>query len=283
VVAPDPQARRALWQALAGLGDRAVHLAAIRSRASLDEADQELRNAGYTTVRATGVRSPYLELPGTWEELMAAVSRNLRSQLGRRRRALEREGRLVLRTTLGRDDEELERDLAAFFRIESSGWKSGAGTAILSDPRTERLYTDFAKAAAAAGWLRVHLLELDGVPVAGDLNCVFAGGIFLIKTGFDERYRQFSPGLVLRGDVLRAAVQEGSRFYDFLGGPDSYKLRWTTQLRPRVAIRAYRGALRPLAMYHARLRPALKAGAGGGRGIRGESDPPRRGRRPGGA
>ena len=281
VVAADPQARRALWQALAGLGDRAVHLAAIRSRASLDEADQELRNAGYTTVRATGVRSPYLELPGTWEELMAAVSRNLRSQLGRRRRALEREGRLVFRTTLGRDDEELERDLAAFFRVESSGWKSGAGTAILSDPRTERLYTDFAKAAAAAGWLRVHLLELDGVPVAGDLNCVFAGGMFLIKTGFDERYGQFSPGLVLRGDVLRAAVQEGSRFYDFLGGPDSYKLRWTTQLRPRVAIRAYRGALRPLALYHARLRPALKAGAGRARTLKGELA--RRGRRPGGA
>jgi CelD/BcsL family acetyltransferase involved in cellulose biosynthesis len=260
VVATDPQARRALWQALAGLGAGAVHLPGIRSRASLDEADQELRAGGYSTARATGVRSPYLELPATWDELLASLSRNHRSQLGRRRRALEREGRLAFRTTAG-GDEELERDLAAFFRVESSGWKSGAGTAILSDPRTERLYTDFAKAAAAAGWLRLHLLELDGVPVAADLNCAFAGGMFLIKTGFDERYGRFSPGLVLRGEVLRSAVREGARFYDFLGGPDSYKLRWTTELQPRAVIRAYRGARRPLARYHARLRPVLKAAA----------------------
>jgi CelD/BcsL family acetyltransferase involved in cellulose biosynthesis len=260
VVAADDQARRALWRAVAGLGAGAVDLAAIRSRASLDQAGQELRAAGYSTVEVTGVRSPYLELPGTWDALLASVSRNLRSQLGNRRRALEREGRLRFRTTVG-GEEELGRDLDAFLRVEGSGWKAGSGTAILSDPRTQRLYTDFARAAAAAGWLRLHLLELDGVPVAADLNCAFAGGTFLVKTGFDERYARFSPGLVLRGEVLRAAIQEGSRFYDFLGGPDGYKLRWTTDLRPRTAIKAYRGAYRPLTVYQARLRPLLKAGA----------------------
>lgn len=279
VVATDDRARRALWQALAGLGAGAVELAAIRSRASLDQAGQELRAAGYRTVEVAGVRSPYLELPGTWEELLGSVSRNLRSQLGRRRRALERAGRLRFRTTAG--GEELERDLGMFLRVESSGWKSGAGTAILSDPRTERLYRDFAGAAAAAGWLRLHLLELDGVALAADLNCMFAGGTFLIKTGFDERYGQFSPGLVLRGEVLRAAIQDGSRFYDFLGGPDSYKLRWTTELRPRAAIKAYRGAWRPLALYQARLRPTLRAGAVRARALKGELA--RRRRRRGGA
>jgi CelD/BcsL family acetyltransferase involved in cellulose biosynthesis len=268
VVAADDQARRALWRAVAGLGAGAVDLAAIRSRASLDQAGQELRAAGYSTVEVTGVRSPFLELPGTWDALLASVSRNLRSQLGNRRRALERQGRLRFRTTVG-GEEELARDLAAFLRVEGSGWKAGSGTAILSDPRTQRLYTDFARAAAAAGWLRLHLLELDGVPVAADLNCVFAGGTFLVKTGFDERYARFSPGLVLRGEVLRAAIQEGSRFYDFLGGPDGYKLRWTTDLRPRTAIKAYRGAYRPLAVYQARLRPLLKAGALQARAITG--------------
>jgi CelD/BcsL family acetyltransferase involved in cellulose biosynthesis len=268
VVAADPQARRALWQALAGLGAGAVHLPGIRSRASLEAADHELRAAGYSTVQATGVRSPYLELPGSWDDLLASVSRNLRSQLGRRRRGLEREGRLVFRTTTG-GDEEVQRDLATFLRVESSGWKASAATAILSDPRTERLYTDFAKAAASAGWLRLNFLELDGVPLAVDMNCVFAGGMFLIKTGFDERYARFSPGLVLRGEVLRAAILESCRFYDFLGGPDGYKLRWTTELRPRVAVRAYRGAFRPLALYHARLRPVLKAGVVRARAVKG--------------
>jgi CelD/BcsL family acetyltransferase involved in cellulose biosynthesis len=268
-VATDEQAREALWRAVAGLGAGAVDLAAIRNRHSRQQAAQALSAAGYRTVEVTGVRSPYLELPGTWEDLLASVSRNLRSQLGRRRRGLEREGRLRFRTSAA-TGEELERDLAAFLRVEASGWKSGSGTAILSDPRTTRLYTQFAKAAAAAGWLRLHLLELDGVPVAADLNCRFAGGSFLIKTGYDERYAAFSPGLVLRGEVLRAAIEEGADFYDFLGGPDSYKLRWTAELRPRVAVKAYRGVWRPLGTYHARLRPLLKAGVLQARSLRAE-------------
>ena len=106
--------------------------------------------------------------------------------------------------------------------------------------------------------------------VAADLNCRFAGGTFLLKTGFDERYGAFSPGLVLRGEVLRAAIEEGARFYDFLGGPDHYKLRWTAELRPRVAVRAYRGVWRPLATYQARLRPLLKAGVHRARALRDE-------------
>ena len=151
----------------------------------------------------------------------------------------------------------------------------------MRDPRTERLYTDFARAAAAAGWLRLQLLELDGVLVAADLNCRFAGGTFLLKTGFDERYAKFSPGLVLRGEVLRAAIEEGSGFYDFLGGPDGYKLRWTPELRPRVALKGYRGAWRPLATYQSRLRPLLKAGILAARTLRGELAGRRR--RPGAA
>jgi CelD/BcsL family acetyltransferase involved in cellulose biosynthesis len=269
VVATDGQAREALWRALAGLGAGAVDLAALRSPSSRQQATQALSAAGYRTVEVPGVRSPYLELPGTWEDLLTGVSRNLRSQLGRRRRALEREGRLRFRTSAA-TGEELERDLAAFFRVEASGWKSGSGTAILSDPRTTRLYTEFARAAAAAGWLRLQLLELDGVAVAADLNCRFADGTFLLKTGFDERYGAFSPGLVLRGEVLRSAIEEGARFYDFLGGPDHYKLRWTAELRPRVAVRAYRGVWRPLATYQARLRPLLKAGVHRARALRDE-------------
>ena len=269
VVATDDRARRALWHALAGLGAGAVDLAAIRSRVSLDQAGQEFRAAGYSTVEVIGVRSPYLELPGSWDALLASVSRKLLKRLRYYRRLAEREGRLRFRTTVG-GAEGLERDLAAFLRVESSGWKSDLGTAILSDPRTERLYTEFANAAAAAGWLRLHFLELDGVPMAAELNCVFAGGTFLIKTGFDERYGRFSPGLVLRGEVLQAAIQEGSRFYDFLGGSDSYKLRWTSELRPRTAIKAYRGAWRPLAPYHSHLRPLLKAGVMRARAFSGE-------------
>jgi len=266
VVASDDGARGLGWQAVAGLGAGFLDLPAIRRAESLGQACRALSGIGYSVATVPGPQSPYLELPATWEQLSESVSRNLRSQLGRRRRALERAGRLRLRTTSG--GEALEHDLEAFLRLESSGWKARSETAILSDPRTARLYRHFATSAAAAGWLRLHLLELDGVPIAGDLDCAFAGGTFLIKTGFDERYAEFSPGLVLRGAVLRAAIEEGSGFYDFLGGPDGYKLRWTTVVRPRSTVKGYRGPWRPLVAYQAAIRPPLRAGVRRARAFR---------------
>jgi CelD/BcsL family acetyltransferase involved in cellulose biosynthesis len=88
--------------------------------------------------------------------------------------------------------------------------------------------------------LRLRLLELDGQLLAGDLSCVFENTEFLVKTGYDERFSRLSPGLVLRAEALRAAIDEGLSRYDFLGGPDPYKVRWGAVLRPRLMLDAYR-------------------------------------------
>jgi CelD/BcsL family acetyltransferase involved in cellulose biosynthesis len=259
VVAADQDAQAELWRGLAGLGAGHLHLPALRSPQSVTLASNALLHAGYSVVMSTAAESPYLELPESWEQLLSSVSRKLPKRLRYYRRLADREGTVRFRTTSG--GEQLERDLDAFLQLEGSGWKRTRGTAILSSSRTERLYREFARRAAGKGWLRLHLLELDGRPIAGDLGCSFAGGSFLLKTGFDEGYARLSPGLLLRAEALRAAIEEGSRSYDFLGGPDDWKLRWTSDTRPRTVIHAYRGAWKPLALYQSAARPRLEAAA----------------------
>jgi CelD/BcsL family acetyltransferase involved in cellulose biosynthesis len=261
VLAADEDARNAVWDRVAALGAPVLALPAMHEPAAERLAREVLRPRGYRVVAEVGPESPFLELPASYDELLAAKSRNFRSQLGRRRRGLEKEGELVFRTTLG--GPSLDEDLDAMLRVEAAGWKSTEGTAILSDARTQSLYRAFAHVAAERGWLRLHLLELDGRAIAADYSLVFAGGEFLLKTGFDEEWGRLSPGLVLRGEVLRRAIEEGLGYYDFLGGPDHYKLRWTEELRPRATLRAFRGArgAGPY-LYRSRVRPLLKAARG---------------------
>lgn len=257
VLATDDARRDELWRSIASLRPARFVLRAMPEAAASGVAPV-LRQAGFRVLLERGPFSPYLRLPASFEELLASRSRNLRSQVGRRRRALERAGALVFRTTTG--GETLDADLDAFIRIEASGWKTAAHTSISSDPGSVGFYRAFAHAAAERGWLRLRLLELDGEPIAGDLSVAFAGGEFLLKTGFDERHARSSPGLVLRADVLAAAIGEGLGFYDFLGAPDTYKLRWTEEIRPRVTLRAYRGIQTVHAYaYRKWLRPALKS------------------------
>lgn len=257
-VADDDAAREELWREVARLAPGTIVLSHLPSHGtSLEVTRATLRRTGFRSVPAPGPLSPYRELPDTYDELLASVSRDLRQQVGRRTRGLEREGELGFREVRGGD--ELDAELERVFEVEGSGWKARSGTAIASTPVTAALYREFALVAARRGWLRLYLLELDGSAIAVDYGCAFAGGGFLIKTGFLENYGRLSPGLVLRAKVLEASIAEGLSFYDFLGGPDAYKLRWADTTRPRVALRAYRGlAGLPGFAYRAGLRPVLK-------------------------
>jgi CelD/BcsL family acetyltransferase involved in cellulose biosynthesis len=260
-VSRDGEAQAELWDAVAGLRASRVALDAMPEHAGgADVATSALEQAGYRVFRLARPSSPYLALPPSWDELIGSVSKGLRSQLGRRRRNLERRGELTFKTEVG--DRAVGAQLERFLRLEAAGWKGRAGTAIVSDARTQRLYRDFAAGAAAQGWFRLHKLELDGELIAADYGCAFAGAGFLIKTTFDEAYADSSPGLVLRGEVLKACIDENLRSYDFLGGPDPYKLRWTGDVRPRIAVWGYRGATRGGYLYRARLRPLMRDAIG---------------------
>jgi CelD/BcsL family acetyltransferase involved in cellulose biosynthesis len=256
-VAEDEPARAELWAGIGALEPRYATLTCLRDGASADVAARALASAGLRTHTTPGNRSPYLELPADEDAVLAGASRNLRSQVRRRRRQLENAGDLTFRTLAGVD--ELDAALDELERVEASGWKGREGTAIASSEETRRLYRRFAHEAARDGMLRVHLLELDGRVIAGDLGCSIGGVGFLVKTGYDEALGRLSPGLVLRAEVLRASVREGLRAYDFLGPDDSYKLRWTDTVRPRVTLRAFRGvAAPPATAYHRAVRPVLK-------------------------
>lgn len=255
-VAVDDSARRLLWRRIAALPAAQLTLPGLPAGSpSAAIAPNALRAAGYRVAVARQQLSPYLALPENWEQLLAKLSRNQRSQVRRQRKRLEGAGRLVFRTAAGPD---LDGELDRFFRLEASGWKGAAGTAILNDPRALRLYTDFAHAAAGRGWLRLHLLELDGATIAADYSCVLGDAAFLLKTCFDERFGRLSPGTVLRSEALRAAIAEGLPRYEFLGGPDLYKVQWGGELRERLLVRAYRGSGLPAFVYRHKLRPAAR-------------------------
>ncbi len=257
-LARDEAARTELWSALAEIKANRIQMQGLPHGAEGTQAlSGELARAGFRVAEVPGPFCPWLELPPTWEELLAGVSASLRSQIKRRRRGLEKLGPVEFRAVAG--GETFDADLETFLRLEASGWKGQTGTAILSDPATERLYRDFAHAAKDKGWMRLYVLEAGGEPIAADYGVAFAGCNSFIKTGFDEAHGKLSPGLVLRAEILRSSIEEGLRHYDFLGEADTYKTRWTSEVRPRTRLFAYRGLARPGYAYRRRLRPLLKS------------------------
>lgn len=87
--------------------------------------------------------------------------------------------------------------LEALLALEYQSWKGPAGTALLCRDTdaafARRLFADL----AARGEAAIHLLELNGQAIAAQA-ILFCGSVaYTWKTGFDEAFARFSPGVVL--------------------------------------------------------------------------------------
>jgi CelD/BcsL family acetyltransferase involved in cellulose biosynthesis len=138
---------------------------------------------------------------------------------------------------------DLERELERGFAVEGSGWKGREGTAIVSHPETERFYRAIAAAFAARGELVCSSLELDGRMIAWDLSLLHARRVFLLKTGYDEEFRRFAPGLVLRLSVVEDCFARGLDAHELLGHVDDWKPKFATTERHHVEATVHGSAL----------------------------------------
>jgi CelD/BcsL family acetyltransferase involved in cellulose biosynthesis len=198
------------------------------------------RTAGYRLVERTVERSPYVDTAVGWRAYQDGLDGKLRRELRRRQRRLADEGRVEVTVADGRHD--LDDRLDEMFRVEGLAWKAREGTAIASDGPTTGFYQDVAGWAAARGTLRLASLELDGRALAVDFAIEEGGRHYLLKTGYDPAVRQLAPGLLLRVAMLERAFASGLRSYEFLGTDEPWKLAWTTSVRERDELQAFRSS-----------------------------------------
>lgn len=192
---------------------------------------------GYRVVLRPLTTPPFLDIDGTFAEYTARMSRNLRGNLRRRQRMLAGSGTAVFEVHDGSErlDELMDEGLA----VEGSGWKVAAGSAILSQPETERFYRDVARWAAARDLLRLDFLRLDGRCIAFELNVQSADTLYDIKGGYDVEFAYLSPGLLLQEAAVRRAFDLELRRVDFLGNFERYKMAWATGIRQTVTLMAF--------------------------------------------
>jgi CelD/BcsL family acetyltransferase involved in cellulose biosynthesis len=175
--------------------------------------------------------SVYLSIPlrhQTWDEYLAGRSRNLRSQLGRKRRALERLGTVRFR----RGSDDLENAMNTLFDLHAKRW-AGKGSTIFSSERAREFHLEFARAAQEHDWLRLWFLDMDERPIAAWYGWSMGGRYLYYQAGFDPAWSHVSPGLLLLAHTIEAAFDEGASEYDMLLGNEPFKERFATDARER--------------------------------------------------
>ena len=165
--------------------------------------------------------APFLDLPDSWESYLQALPAKLRHEVRRKAKKLEAEtGPFSIETA---DEETLPAFLDRFVELHrlSEGPKG-----VFMVPGMEIFFRRLGEALCASGVFRLTFIRVAGELAAGTIGFSFRETYSLYNSAFDRRWQQLSPGMVLVGEDIRAAIEEGSERFDLLKGDYPYKYRF---------------------------------------------------------
>ncbi|MBP2227748.1 CelD/BcsL family acetyltransferase involved in cellulose biosynthesis [Azospirillum agricola] len=191
----------------------------------------------------TGLDSAWVPLGMPWAGFEAAMASRHRSAVRRKWKVAESRGAVEFEA-LAPDEARAEAVLRAFFRIEHSGWKRRDGTSILSNPPMERFFLLYGRAVARLGMLRIFFLKIGGETVAGRVAVEHGRTLWELKIGYDERWSECSPGILLTHATLRYGCENGLAAHEFLGVLERWENLWSPRLHRYNALRVYPATLR---------------------------------------
>jgi CelD/BcsL family acetyltransferase involved in cellulose biosynthesis len=165
-----------------------------------------------------------LDLPASWDEYLAGISKSHRKQL----RQLERRVVESDRVEWNRVETKVDFDQAWPILIDLHQRRRRS----LGEPGcfASRLFHNFHREAAGRllerGQLRLSRMSLDGIPAAAEYHLADASTTFAYQGGVDPERLAEEPGRLSTILCLRAAIDEGHRQIDFLRGDEPYKAHW---------------------------------------------------------
>ena len=183
----------------------------------------------------------YVPLPRTWDAYLSALKPNKRSQLKKSLRTFEEwaDGPPVIARV--RFPSELAEGKRILLALHRERWSAEGSEGVFASPRFAAFHDRVMSEMFAAGMLDLGWLSVRGEPIAAFYNLRHAGKIYFYQSGRNlEVPAEVRVGVAMHAYLIRAAIEEGLREYDFLAGTSQYKMSLALATRPIVNLRAAR-------------------------------------------
>ena len=185
---------------------------------------QACAGQGYRQVSGPEVRTPYFPLLDSQETFWTQMAKGLRQSI---KSASSKLNALGLVQSQEIRAENSEASLNAILAIERGSWKHAAGTAISCHADQERFYRELFPRAIKAGLLYGKILYLNARPIAHSFGLVSSGTFISLKHSQLSEFERLSPSHLLSMGMVSDLRAQGVATYDFMGGCEPHKLRWS--------------------------------------------------------
>lgn len=176
-----------------------------------------------------------LDLPPTWDEYLALLSKSHRKQVRRLERKTLATGRAKVRVVNNLD--ELAFALNALVDMQTRRRAARGEETPFADARFVGFLREVSARMLVAGQLRMQWLELAGRPIAVEHHLVGGNILYAYQGAIEPAALAEEPGRLITIATIRQAIADGYRAFDFLRGNEPYKLHWRATPRETLDIR----------------------------------------------
>ncbi len=184
-----------------------------------------------------------MTVPESLDAFYQSCSKKHRANLRRYVRRLQEQygERLVITRYADEGDVDSFVDVAS--QVSAKTYQHGLGCGLNNDVPTRTLLKDM----AGNGWLRGHVMSLDGQPCAFQYGASYKRKFFLEKMGFDPKWKHLNVGTVLFLEALQDICADGGvQTIDFGFGEADYKRSYGDACWTDVSFYIFAARIRPV-------------------------------------
>lgn len=184
---------------------------------------------------------PYVPLPKTWDEYLGALKQSKRGQLRKALRACESWAGGEPRIVRVRTREQIAEGKRVLMMLHGERW---ASEGVFASTKFRDFHDRLMPALLEANALDLGWMTVRDEPVAAFYNFRYNGKVYFYQAGRRvDIPDEVRVGITMHAYLIRAAIEEGLREYDFLAGVSQYKMGLALATRPIVKLRVCRPSL----------------------------------------
>jgi len=176
-----------------------------------------------------GTLCPYIRLPNSIDSFIQSLSRNMRRNLRKRMRKLSKKYRVEFKNQHNFDS--VDEAMKIFFKLHQKRWKFKGEPGAFSSEDFRNFHIEIANIFNENGWLDLHFLTVDNIPVAAAYTFNYNLKKYGYLTGFDPTFRKYGVGNLLKLHLIEECIRKGFKEYDLTRGFEPYKTDWAINIR----------------------------------------------------
>lgn len=173
-----------------------------------------------------------LLLPGTFEDFVDRLGKDLRRNCRRYAEKARREGAVSFHVSHEARPELLD----ALVTLHARRWEQRGEAGMIAVNRSEAFLRNVAVEFAREDMLRIFSLKLDDRIVAVILGFLYRKRLFGYMSAFDPQQQHIGFGRLLMFEALRHCFEQNYTAWNFLRGEEAYKFAWGASVIPKVRL-----------------------------------------------